>query len=241
MSEHVAIPPEADVRGQRPSGGLLARCAGIGRREVWGYGVWLGMGAVIAVPELWAAVGKNVPWPTISGTVGHLEYEWSPAAIFAVGLIVFAAFNALQHRRSQAPDAGPSLARTASGRLTKKTTSQIDEVSPILYFASALASVAVGSLIAALVTDDRWYLAYVLYGLIGIFWIVIPSIAAYAFGKEVPFPTLFQTLADLQTRLHLFAMLLLTGLTVLLLHLAFYPWPNISHILQHKPPTTHSP
>lgn len=56
------------------------------RHERWGYGVWLFTGAVIAVPELWAASG-GTSWPTISATVGHLETLWGPVKILVVGLI----------------------------------------------------------------------------------------------------------------------------------------------------------
>jgi len=43
-------------------------------QERWGY-IWWGLsGVVIAVPELWAALGGDaVLWPTISGTIGNLE------------------------------------------------------------------------------------------------------------------------------------------------------------------------
>jgi len=62
------------------------------RREVWGYTVWGAMGVVIAVPELWAALGgKSVEWPTISGTVGYLEYWHTWVALIVVGILVWAA------------------------------------------------------------------------------------------------------------------------------------------------------
>lgn len=43
--------------------------------EVWGYVVWGAMALVIAISEITAAVDHKVPWPTISGMTGHLEYR----------------------------------------------------------------------------------------------------------------------------------------------------------------------
>jgi hypothetical protein len=43
---------------------------------VWGYIVWGAMGVVVALPELLSATA-DVGFPTISGTVGYLEY-WHP-------------------------------------------------------------------------------------------------------------------------------------------------------------------
>ena len=66
---------------------------------------------------------------------------------------------------------------------------------------------------------------------------MIPSLAAYLFARDVPFPTLFGTVADLERRFHLAALVIAAGLAVLLIHLAFYPWPNIAHVLQMTPPS----
>ena len=56
-------------------------------RLLWGYIVWGAMGAVVALPELWAAVAsKDVPFPTISGTIGYIEY-WHPEfALLVIGV-----------------------------------------------------------------------------------------------------------------------------------------------------------
>jgi hypothetical protein len=217
---------------------LSDRFGDLGSREARGYGVWLTMGAVVAVPEIWAAVSKHVPWPTISGTIGHLEYRWSGTAIVVVGAIVFSALLTIRYPPVQAD----ALGRTDRGRLSPEPDRASSRpLSPWLYFPAAACVVIGGSLLSAELDGDKWHLAYVLYGSIGMFWIVIPSIAAYAFAREVPFPTLFRTIADLERRLHRVALVVATGLVVLLLHLAFYPWPDISHVLQKEPPTTHSP
>ena len=81
-----------------PQAVASGRAGRVNRRELWGYAVWAAMGVVIAVPEISAALSNSVPWPTISGTTGHLEYRWNVTSILAVGLIVFAAFHALGAR-----------------------------------------------------------------------------------------------------------------------------------------------
>src|SRR5579864_2847065 len=87
-------------------------------RLVWGYAVWGAMGVVIAVPELWAAVGgKSVEWPTISGTVGYLEYWHSWAAVMAVQYEV--------SKGSAAPAAAAAAVpggayRTPGGRVSRR-------------------------------------------------------------------------------------------------------------------------
>jgi hypothetical protein len=200
------------------------------------------MGLVIAIPEIWAAAGTNVPWPTISGTTGHLEYRWSVTSIFAVGLIVVGAFQvfAAQAAGVGSPRRSPAgRGRTAAGRLTRRDHAA-PELPPLVYFPLALLAVAAGSLIAAELDSDKWQLAYVLYGLIAVFWIVVPSLAAYFFARDVPFPTLFRTVALLESHVHVVAVVLAAALIVLLLHLALYPWPDIAKVLQTHPPAVFS-
>ena len=60
-----------------------------------GYGLWLAVGAVIAIPEIWAAVARP-PWPTISGTVGHLELRWNFVAVIVVAVLVIVAAHAIR-------------------------------------------------------------------------------------------------------------------------------------------------
>ena len=72
---------------------LVARFRGVTRGEAWGYAVWGSMGVVVAVPEIWAAAsGSGFVWPTISGTIGHLEERWAVVALVPVALIVSSAY-----------------------------------------------------------------------------------------------------------------------------------------------------
>ncbi len=209
------------------------------RREVWGYAVWGAMGVVIAVPELWAALGgKSVEWPTISGTVGYLEYWHVWVALIVVGILVWAAFNAVQYEASKrvAAPAAPAVPgqayRTPGGRVSRRAPSNAP-FNAIVYFAAAIAVIAGLSLWAYLDRPhDKYRLGEVMYGLIGLFWIVLPAAYAYFGGKDVPFPTLFATIQALEQRLRAVAIVFAAGITVLLIHLALYPWPAVIPDLQ---------
>ncbi len=62
-------------------------------REKIGLKVWLVAGGVFAAPEIWASVDSDLPIPTLSGTVGHLERRWEIASLFVILVLV----NALLH------------------------------------------------------------------------------------------------------------------------------------------------
>ena len=211
---------------------LGGRFAGVTPQEAWGYGVWSIVGVTIAVPELTAAIDSKAPWPTISGTVGELEWVWSPTSLFVVALIVFAVAQTVKNPL-----------RDSSAALVQGTQPQPrgrDEISPYWYFPLAFGFVIVGSLIAASQAHGKWDLAYVLYPLIAFWCLIVPSLLAGLRSRDVPFPTLFKTIANLERRLHFVGLVVLAGLVILLIHLAFYPWPDISHVLQvnHPQPTS---
>ena len=232
---------------------LRARFGDVDATVKRGYSVWLAVGVVIAVPEIWAAVAKP-PWPTISGTVGHLETRWNVVAIIVVAVIVVVAVHAVRIPfpavRKQGPDGrdvaeqvdvgnvltqadGRKLGRTAGGRLTRNP--DVDKELPTLvYFVGALVGVISGSLLATSLSDNKWILGYVIYGLIAISCVIIPAALAYGPTPDAPFSGLFPTIADLQRRLHIVGIVILAGLVVLLIHLAFYPWPDV---FRHHPGT----
>jgi hypothetical protein len=200
-----------------------------------GYGLWLAVGAVIAVPEIWAAVARP-PWPTISGTVGHLELRWNFVAVIVVAVLVIVAAHAVRIPVTNAGAVvrqadGRVLGRTLDGRFTLYPNRDA-ELPASGYLVVALACVIGGSFIAARLSDNKWILGYVIYGLIAVFCIFIPSVLALTPARNAPFAGVFATLADLQRRLHFVAVVLLAGLVVLLIHLAFYPWPDV---FRHHP------
>jgi hypothetical protein len=100
-------------------------------------------------------------------------------------------------------------------------------VSVFVYFPLAVGVVAGGSVIAGIVSSDMFVLGYVIYGLIAIFLVIIPNALAFWFAAEVPFPTLYRTVANLERRWRPAAMVIVAGLVVLMFHLVFFPWPDI--------------
>jgi hypothetical protein len=149
--------------------------------------------------------------------------------------------------------------RTPGGRLTlvpDKGTAPVDfdrQAAPVLFAIAAvvsLAAIAVGTWAAAhWWQDDRhFHPAYVLYGSLFLLWLVVPSAYAFLSGKDAPFPTLFRSVWNLEEWLRsrswkvgkrdlgpvlgwLVVYVIVAGLTILLLHLAFYPYPDITKIL----------
>jgi hypothetical protein len=200
-----------------------------------GFGLWLAVGAVIAIPEIWAAAARP-PWPTISGTVGHLETRWNFVAVIVVAVLAIVAAHAIRIPITETGALvrqadGRALGRTPDGRLTLYPEVAA-ELSTFGYLGVALVCVIGGSFIASALSDNKWILGYVIYGLIAIFFIFVPSILALTPARNAPFAGVFATLADLQRRLHFVAVVLLAGLVILLIHLAFYPWPDV---FRHHP------
>ena len=222
-----------------------AHFGGVTPSERWGYVVWGSVALIVAIPELGAAIWERGPWPTISGTIGHLEELWSPTAIFPVAVIVIAAAQVFHYAYAPTP-AAADADRTAGGRSVLRRPPAAPPVPApptgpgvwgYVYLGGAVAAVLVPSVLVAIFSRDttehtKWILGYVIYGLIALFCVVVPSILAYFFTTDVPFPTLFRTIADLQARVHAVGMVILAGLAILLIHLALYPWPAVFH---HNP------
>jgi hypothetical protein len=232
----------------------------VGRKRRWGYFVWVVAGIVIGVPEITAAVAGDVlPFITISETVGHLERRWPAVELAVVAAIVFLVFSTTRTPpKSQSAGPGEPV-RTPGGRLTvqapaPKPPPEFDEEDAPRWFAvaavGACALVAGLTALTATLWDDPHHYrpSYVLYGSLGLLWLVVPSIYAFAAGKDPPFPTVFRTVTNLEEWLRsrpwrwnlgpfagwLVAYLVLAGLVILLLHLALYPYPDITHILNPK-------
>jgi hypothetical protein len=200
------------------------------------------MGIVIAVPELLAAAGgNNFLWPTISTTVGHLQDRWAVLTLIPVVLIVMAGYSVMRIKLGDTAVQADlqAIGRTPQGRLVKQEV-QFAELAqggvppapprrgewPIVpYFVFATIVVIAGG-VAVAPSNSRFLVGYVLYALIALFWVVIPNLAAYFFGKDFPFTTLVFTVRGLGRRLQFVAAFVAALLVILLLHLAFYPWPS---------------
>jgi hypothetical protein len=233
--------------------------AALNRKRRWGYIVW-GLGAaVILVPECIAAFASGwLPFTTISKMTGHLERRFDWLELPVIGLIVWVVYSTtrLPPQRSSGEEKADAPGRTVGGRLTTrvrpKAPSTFDaEDAPLLFALSALGALALIAL-AGYATSQWWedpkphyHVGYVIYSLLGVFWVVAPSVAAFVFGSDVPFPTFFRTVKNLEEWLAawrwkrplgpalawLVSYLILTGLVILILHLTLYPFPNITRIL----------
>jgi hypothetical protein len=225
---------------------------------VWGIGA-----GVILIPELIAAFGAGwLPFTTISKMTGHLERRQSVLELVVIALLVWVVYSIVRvpprTRSGKArASSSPHPVRTSGGRLTlrapapRATQHFDDDDAPRLFViaaAVALAGIALASLAVANWWDDgkpHYHVGYVLYGLLGLLWIVVPSVLAVAVGKDIPFPTFYRTVTNLEdwlasrkwkhslgpTLAWLISYLVLTGLVILLLHLTLYPFPNITKIL----------
>jgi hypothetical protein len=227
---------------------MSKRFADLEPRESWGYAVWGAGALVVVIPEVTAAAFKRVPWPTISATVGHLEYRWSWVALIVVAIITAVALQAARFPVSESGQLTVQadqrrLGRTGQGRFTRSPATDAGDQqkqTPVAWLAFGAGIVAVGSGLTGIISPgNKFILAYVLYGLIATVFVIIPSVLAFWFAKDVPFPTFFRTIAYLERRLHFAALLIVVGLVILLIHLALYPWPSIFH--QLHPPRPISP
>jgi hypothetical protein len=193
-----------------------------------GYWFWLPVVLFVLLIELLGALSAKfkdaIPWPTISSTIGHLEKRWDWVAVIVLGLITIVVFHVVAYREQ----------RRASGRAYRRVgPSPADKPKgkPLTWY-NWIFVVAVGGiaiLLAVFSGASKYQLGYVIYGVLALFGIVLPSILAFSANRLVDFPTLFFTIAKLRHRLHIVAVVIVAGLTILAIHLSFYPWPDIAH------------
>jgi hypothetical protein len=218
-----------------------AREAAPSKSEWWGYVVWGSAAVVVLIPELTAAISHQVWWPTISSTVGHLEYLRDWVGLIVVGLIVAATYELIRYPLLKGQEPRNPVPRTSMGRIRRRGDEQT-ELSALLLIVGSVC-IATGAGIAAGLDPPKagdFFLGYVLYGLIAMFTFIIPSIVAFWWRRDVAFPTLFATVANLEHRrwCHFIAVLVVAGLVILVFHLGLYPWPNIYHQLKPPSPTS---
>jgi hypothetical protein len=215
---------------------------GDNRSEAWGYFWWGAVAIVIGIPEIWAAVGgKDVLWPTISGTVGNLEVSNVWVAFIVVAVLVWAGFHAVRVAKDELrakvaghPDRLPEVTAQMRQRGSTASTSRrgsfsTQDTEALTYLVIAVFAVAVPSaLVKSLYEgDDRRYVfGEALYASIAFWWLIVPGWLAYKRASRVPYPTLFTSLKTLAGRAPKFTVLLTSALLVLLVHLILYPWPS---------------
>ena len=252
----------------------LPKSVAISRRR-WGYVVWGVALGFVFIPEILAALPlteSQLPFPTISRMTGHLEYEHAEWEIFPTMMSVFVLYSLWRVPPGKTVgDTSPH--RTPGGRLTFHATPEKasvfdDEVVRDLLFALRVVAVALAITMITLWAFHHWpnqysispdgkrtkqanyHVAYFLYGSIGFFWLLVPSITGFVKGKDAEFPSLFRTITNLEEwigrpRTHplsdrigkaiawLVSFILVWGMVFLMMHLTLYPFPNITHILNH--------
>ncbi len=202
-----------------------------------GFFVWGAIAVVIAVPEIWGSFGN--PWfYSISRTTGHLEDLWSGVRGIVVALIAVAAVRALLYRpdmadvpqrRAKSVRPGRSIRRAGNGRLTVREAGGEDFIDKVAlpYLLASAVVVGVAGWLAGVPQGGQYWRGYVIYGLIAVFFVIIPNAVAYFRGRDFPFTTLFATVWSLERTRNIVTMIIGAGLAVLAFHLALYPWPAI--------------
>jgi hypothetical protein len=206
-------------------------------RQIWGYIVWALTGLAVAVPEIWAAKWPDsAPFPTISGTVGYIEYWHDWVALLVIGVLIWAAVHAVKFSNQEKYIASPH--HTPAGRFTfvdvnANPKEPFDGYAAVAYYAVALVcTIGVPLLVDQWRPKDEYLLGEVMYGTLGVFAFVLPGSAALFTGKDIPFTTLFVTIQNIERKASPVAVLFGAGIAILLLHLALYPWPSVIPDLQ---------
>jgi hypothetical protein len=211
----------------------------------------------------------------------HSEWEIAPTVLIVLTLLSLLRVpigprtggqteELIDERRSKG-DTTPH--RTPGGRLTfapaAKTAEEFDR-EPLRGLIFALRTLAAAAVITAVTVwaSRHWpdqyviqngkrhklpnyHVAYFLYGSIGFFWLLLPSLTSFVAGKDAQFPNLFRTVENLEQWIArprggvvvrrlltslawLLSFVLIWGMVFLMLHLTLYPFPNITRILNHS-------
>lgn len=212
-------------------------------RRRLGYLVWGVAFAIVIVPELLAAVPlteSQLPFPTISRTIGHLEAidpAWEILPTVLIVLFMYALFRAPQNAVDphDSDDERPAL--HAFIRNAAICTSAIVGVT-VWAFLHWPDQVVNGHKL------PNFYVAYCLYGAIFVAFVVLPTYTELR-AEQHPYPSLVRTVVNFEqwladdTRVRkglawAVGFLIVWGMVFLLLHLTLYPFPNITRVLNHS-------
>jgi len=240
-----------DLRGQRQSFAAMAgwllpwnwwaamkakwvASGGLTRPQRRGFAFWLPVGLVFGAVELGGAmsgaVRNSIPWPTFSTTIGHIEDRASWVGVIVVGVIAMVAYRAATHDSKDE--------RTTYGRVIPATVEQSD-IKPVdvkALFSSFRYDWPFVFIVAALVTflvnrfwsDDKLVLGYSIYGSLLVFGVVVPSLLVRFAHRDARFPSIWIPVEVLRRRFPVTPYLVVGGLAILVIHLALYPWPDIT-------------
>lgn len=154
------------------------------RNERWGYAVWSSVLLAVAIPEFWAG---RPPWPRISDAIAHLDRPWKPILVVILAAV--------------ASGGDEPTGRTIEGHQTIRSR-PVARITPVAYLMPATVGVILPTVLVSRFGNSAWAEAYVLYGSLAAFAVVLPGVLAYWFGREVPFPTFARTVANLERRFY---------------------------------------
>lgn len=198
-------------------------------RRRLGYLIWAAALGFFFVPEVLATsktIDSHLPFTTLSGMVGHLEFRNSNFEIVTTLVVICLLVSLVRLpprrtsgcRRTARDDNKPH--RTAGGRLTVRLTPDVAAEPEEFDANEASVWLVLGVLATALIiafatvaarewwpdapskpgeTNGLFHAGYVLYGLIALVCFVVPSAVAFAAGRDAPFPTLSRTLLNLES------------------------------------------
>lgn len=183
--------------------------------------------------NLWHVIPKGnvtIPWPTISWTTGHLENDWSGTAAIVVAVIAVAVFYALSKQPSD----------TSQGRHLRGSGATRSPLGFYGWPLSVFPPIAAGfigyyalnvgekGLDADESAHRKFLLGAIIYGTFAVLGVILPSVLIFFFRREVQFPTLMFTIRRLRSWAPWSAALIVGGMAILFIHLALYPWPDIT-------------
>jgi hypothetical protein len=218
---------------------------------------------MLAVPEITGAISNGaLGFKTASETIGHLEryHNWIELGVIGAVVVIVFSLAKVSFARAGEPDPPQGQAtRTAGGRLTfhptdasndKKPREFGGEPAPLVFGICAVVSAALVALAGWVATqwwDDprRFHASFVIYVSVGALWFLLPSLIAFFWGADVPYPTMVATVKNLSSWLEdrtwpwalgpklgwLVTFVIIWGLAVLFVHLTLYPYPDITHIV----------
>lgn len=194
--------------------------AGAAPAELHGYAYWGPVALAITVVEILGALSKTfrnwIPWPTISGTVGHIEDLDGRWGLAVVTVVMAAAFYAISYHGEAAPTGTKPLLRFGPFKLRYGW--------PLVFLITG----GIGAVVGEGSSANKMHLGYTIYGCFAVFGIAIPMLLIWRDSDRVVFPNLFYTFRKLRERFPPLAFAVTAGLAILVIHLALYPWPNLA-------------
>lgn len=206
----------------------------LSRPERRAFAFWVPVGLVFGAVELAGVLSgafRNfIPWPTFSTTIGHIEDTASWVGVIVVGVLAMVAYRAATHDSKED--------RTPHGRVIPRSAAYadikpVDIKAPVHAFRYDWFFVFTVTAFVAFVvnrfwSDEKLVLGYSIYGSLLVFGIVIPSLLVQVARRDARFPSVWIPVAILRDRFPVTPYLLVGGLAILVIHLALYPWPDIT-------------